>query len=92
MKIPAGRYRCIRTIYQAHSYETFEITGVLGHDRLLIHIANEETDVDGCVGIGRRYGLLRGCPAVLDSCGGFADFMRLVGDRPSFDLLVRGPS
>jgi len=61
--IPLGHYWLERTIYfkkqvaedpwwKKLSYETFEITGVLGRSRILVHPANTEEDVEGCVGLG----------------------------------------
>ena len=90
VKIPPGRYSCTRTTFWAGGYASYEITGVLGHSRLLFHVANDEIDVDGCVGVGSRFGLLHGKPAILDSREGFAAFMRLCYGRQSFDLLIRG--
>jgi hypothetical protein len=56
--IPAGLYPLRRTIYHKGGYETFEIAGVLGRQRILIHRANTEEDVKGCVGVGLRRGKL----------------------------------
>ena len=88
MKIPAGRHRCVRSFYFKGHYETFEIL-VLGHERLLFHAANLEAHLDGCVGVGRRFGLLFGKPGIMDSREGFRDFMTWAGQRHSFDLEVR---
>lgn len=52
--IPPGTYRCRRTIYYRHGYETFEVTDVPGRSRILIHPANTEEDVEGCIGVGLR--------------------------------------
>lgn len=89
VKIPSGLYRCQKSLFIRGNYETYEITGVVGHSRLLFHVANDESDVDGCIGLGRNYGLLRGQPAVTGSAVAFQDFMHLMGGKPSFDLLVR---
>ena len=56
--IPAGRYPLLRTIYHKGGYETFWITDVPGRERILIHRANTEEDVKGCVGVGMRRGTL----------------------------------
>ena len=90
VKIPAGRYRCRRTIYQRGGYDTFEVTGVLGHSRLLWHAGNVEGDSEGCILVGQRFGWFGSRPAVLDSRLGFAEFMRLTHGRSGFDLLIRG--
>jgi len=57
--IPSGLYLLQRTIYEKHGYETFEVTGVSGRDRILIHKANTEEDLAGCIGIGLRRGKIR---------------------------------
>jgi hypothetical protein len=56
--IPAGYYTLRRTIYRKHGYETFEVTKVPGRSRILIHPANTEQDVEGCIGVGLRFGRL----------------------------------
>jgi hypothetical protein len=56
--IPAGEYSLVRTLYRKRGYETFEITGVPGRSRCLVHPANTEEDVEGCVGVGLRRGPL----------------------------------
>lgn len=57
--IPAGTYELHRTIFYRHGYETFEVMGVPDRQRILIHPANTEEDVEGCIGVGLRNGLLR---------------------------------
>ena len=91
LKIPIGLHRCVRTVFHRGGYETFEVI-VPGHDRLLFHVANVEQrilDLDGCVGVARRFGLLNGQSAILDSRLGFEDFMTWAGDRQSLYLQVR---
>ena len=88
VKIPPGRYRCARSYFHRGGYDSYEVTGVIGHDQLLFHIANEELDLDGCIGVGQRFSRF----AIRESRLGFAQFMQLMGGRQSFDLLVRNPS
>jgi len=92
VKIPAGSYLCRRTLYHAGGYDTYEVTGVEGHDHLLFHRGTAERDSEGCILLGQRFGLDRGRPAVLEPALGFAVFLRLVGDRQSFNLGVRAVS
>ena len=54
--IPAGSYTLRRTIYVKHNYETFEVTGVPGRSRILIHPGNTEEDTMGCILLGLRRG------------------------------------
>lgn len=83
-KIPAGTYTCVATKYHKGGYQTFEITGVAGHSRLLFHKANFESDLEGCVGIGEGFTKLDGRLAISQSGSGFAEFMEKVGHLPSF--------
>ena len=89
VKVPPGRYRCERTRYYAAGYDTYEVTGVLGHSRLLFHAGNVEVDSEGCILVGLRFGQMDTRPGVLSSRLGMAEFMRLTHGRSSFDLLVR---
>ena len=89
VKIPAGRYHCVRTLFFAGGYQTWEVQGVVGHDRLLFHAGNVEGNSDGCILVGRRFGTLEGAPAVLESKVGFTTMMNILANRQSFDLLVR---
>ena len=57
--IPSGIYTLQRTIFYKHGYETFEIIGVPGRSRCLLHPACTEEDVEGCIGVGLRRGKLR---------------------------------
>lgn len=50
--IPAGDYTLQRTIFHRHNLETFEVMNVPGRTRILIHPANTEEDVEGCIGLG----------------------------------------
>lgn len=90
--IPSGTYVLRRTIYHKHGYETFEVTNVPGRSRILIHPANTEEDVMGCIGVGLRRGTLvvpdedtPGNPltekrAVVASREAFARFMSTLSD------------
>ncbi len=89
VKVPPGRYVCYRNTYRAGGYETYEISGVPGHSHILFHKGNVEDDSEGCILLGQRFGLVRGCPGVLESAIAHGVFMRLMHDRSSFDLRVR---
>jgi hypothetical protein len=53
--IPAGHYRCRRTIWQKTGVPTFEIA-VPGRSKILFHWGNTEENVDGCVMLGSDFG------------------------------------
>lgn len=57
--IPAGLYTLQRTVYHKHGYETFEVVKVPDRARILIHPANTEEDLEGCIGVGLRRGKIR---------------------------------
>jgi hypothetical protein len=56
--IPAGTYTLRRTIYNKHGFPTYEVTGVPGRSRILIHPGNTEEDSQGCILLGLRPGRL----------------------------------
>jgi hypothetical protein len=85
--IPAGTYKIRRYHSPKHGYDVFLLVDVPGRDFVEIHPANTEEDVEGCIGLGLRYGVLEvededtpGHPkvtkrAVLDSQAAFRRFM-----------------
>lgn len=89
VKIPPGEYTCRRTMFHKGGYETFEITGVVGHSRLLFHCGNRETDSEGCVLLGLRYGLFSGAPAVIESVRAFTSWMLSLRGVERFSLTVK---
>jgi len=98
--IPAGTYTLQRTIYRKHGYETFEVTGVPGRSRILIHPGNTEEDTMGCILVGLRQGTVivpkdedTGAPnmekrAVVASQEAFRRFMRSMADVDTAQLTI----
>jgi Family of unknown function (DUF5675) len=87
--IPAGVHRCTRSFFEHGQYPTFEIT-VEGHTRVLFHKGNREIDSKACVVVAESFGILHGVTAVLNSAGGFAEFMELTRGLPEFNMIVTG--
>ena len=90
-KIPAGQYTCIRGIHQLpghpHSFETFEVTGVTGHTKILLHVGNSNSDSSGCILLG--LGLVNDpYHQITQSKLAFTNFMRLMDSLDSFQLVV----
>lgn len=85
--IPDGIYKLRRTIYYKHGYETFEVTGVPGRSRILIHPANTEEDLEGCIGVGLRMGKLL---VKKDEDTGAVNVTKtaVVGSREAFNRLM----
>lgn len=85
--IPSGFALCKRSFYTKGGYPTFEIT-VAGHTRVLFHKGNVEEDSEACVIVAESFGQLHGQTAVLDSRGGFDEFMRLATGLQEFYMEV----
>lgn len=89
-KVPTGTYTCVRGTHSlAHSgpFETFEITGVPGHQGILFHVGNTNDDSEGCVLLGTSRSTLT--PMILESKKAFAAFMELMKGVDSFTLVVQ---
>lgn len=94
-KIPNGSYLCVRGIHQlehGRPFETFEVTGVLGHTGILWHVGNFNGDSDGCILIGRDLvtGSEDGIQMVSMSRDTFEAFMQMQVGLQSFQLIVTG--
>jgi hypothetical protein len=87
-KVPKGEYVCVRGIHQlAHMdepFEAFEITGVIGHTDILIHVGNYASDSDGCILVG-IYSTLK---MICQSKAAFSAFMTIQEDCDQFNLSV----
>jgi hypothetical protein len=98
--IPVGTYPLRRTIYYRHGYETFEVAQVPNRSRILVHPANTEEDVEGCIGVGLRRGFLEVAKdedtgerrvkkrAVVSSRAAFDRFMAALEDVDNATLVV----
>lgn len=87
--IAAGQYWCERDFYHKGGYETFQIL-VPGHDRVLFHKLNVETESEACIGLAESFGQLDGRTAILDAKHGFEEFMALTAGLNRFLLDVTG--
>lgn len=106
IKIPAGIWKCVPSVYNRGGYKTFEVI-IPKHTRILHHKANVELDLDGCIGLGLSIGMIgvnasghvakpgeavaRNVKAVLQSGAGFAKWWQYVKDLPGFELEVINP-
>lgn len=80
--IPEGSYECRPTYFHKGGYDAFEVQNVPQRSGILIHIANFPTDVEGCIGLGKKLGTIMGQWAVLESDIGFKAFMLEFGSTP----------
>lgn len=90
VKIKPGAYKCVRSFYHRGGYDCWQIIGgdITAERRVLIHKANVEDDLDGCIGIGEQFGRIQGKPAVLQSGVAFIELMALSARLSEFDLSV----
>ena len=97
--IPAGTYKLIPHHSPHLNIDTYEIDGVPGRDAVLIHPANTEEDLLGCIGVGLSLGVVEvkadlesGMPAkklaVTQSQAAFKKFIAAVGGTQRTDLTV----
>jgi len=85
--IPEGTFTCAPRFFHKDGYNAVEVKGVPNRQDILIHIANVPKDVEGCIGVGRKLGILMGDWAVLDSKLAFEAFMAEFGSEP-FQLTI----
>jgi hypothetical protein len=86
-RIPAGDYTAVR-VPSANFIETFEIQGVIGHDKLRFHWGNTEINSDGCPLTGSRFGFLNGKRAVLSSKLAHKRFMKALHGINSLPIRI----
>ncbi len=92
-KLTAGTYKCVKGKHRLHGmtsdFETFEITGVLGHSNILFHQGNYTKDSKGCVLLGQKVTQLQGQDKMItNSRFTFNEFMNLQSGVDEFTLVV----
>lgn len=94
-KIPDGVYQCLRGLHKLHvdsePFESFEVMDVEGHDGLLFHVGNFNSDSNGCILLGLSIGEVGGQKALINSKLAFSKFMELQEGCDEFILTVRSP-
>ena len=90
-KLQEGVYTCVYGSHMLHSgaIDTFEITGVAGHQGILIHYGNFNNDSEGCVLVGQEILTQGGTNYVSNSRNTWRDLMNHLGTA-SFQLEVTG--
>ena len=96
-KIYPGEFQCVRGKHRLHGmdhdFETFEITGVVGHVNLLFHWGNWNENSEGCILLGEKivdapHAGAQHVDMVTNSRVMFAEFMRLQEGVDRFLLRV----
>ena len=89
-KIPNGTYNCVLGQHQlagmAQPFETFEITGVIGHTDILFHVGNYNNDSEGCVLLGTDVATAN--KMIVNSKVAFKHFMSIEDGISNFSLTV----
>jgi hypothetical protein len=89
---PVGEYFCNR-VNSPKFGNTFEITGVAGHDHILFHWGNLYTDSLACVIVGEKFGVIKGLTAVQESKStpneGFNEFLLRTKGLTQFKLVIK---
>ena len=92
-KLYEGQFVCVRGIHELHNavpFETFEITGVKGHEGILFHAGNFDKDSEGCVLLGAAIvKQADGSQMVTNSKAKFAEFMGTLTGVKEFMLTVQ---
>lgn len=92
-KLYEGQFICVRGIHKLHNgipFETFEITGVKGHDNILFHAGNFDKDSEGCVLVGQAIAKQAdGNQMITNSKHTFADLMSSLTGVREFMLTVQ---
>ena len=92
-KTPNGTYKCVRGMHRLegmdHDFETFEITGVIGHTNILFHVGNApQKDSAGCELMGQNITTVNGVRQVVMSRITFEKFMQKMTGINEFQLVV----
>ena len=96
--IPVGIYLCKKFYSVKFNLTTFHITDVPERENCIFHPGNTETDTEGCILIGTRFGHLiardddsgkiESQPAVLYSLSAFKRFMNRMSKYDEFVLQI----
>jgi len=74
--IPLGEYDIIPTMFKGE-YRSYEII-VPNRTAIKIHIANTISDLKGCIGLGKKLGVLPNRLAVLNSVQAYKEFTKTI--------------
>lgn len=85
--IPPGDYKCKRVV-SPHFGETFEITNVPNRSKVLFHAGNIVSQTKGCILLARKFGVLTGNRAVLNSGNTFKEFLAKMDGIDEFELEI----
>lgn len=79
--IPEGLYQVRLDFFHRGGYPAYELRDVPGRSRILVHIGNVSSDVEGCIALGSALGVVKGDWGVVSSRSAFARFMEAMAGR-----------
>lgn len=86
--IPAGKYKCLWTYSPRFKKRVYLVDAVPGRSGIRIHPANLASQLNGCIALGEKFGVLGGVPAILTSAPAVRQFETLWDGR-SFTLEIK---
>lgn len=86
--IPAGKYTCLWTYSPRFKKRVYLVDGVPARSGIRIHPANLSSQLNGCIALGEKLGVIAGVPAVLSSQPAVRQFETLM-DGLTFTLEIK---
>ena len=94
--IPAGEYKLKlrqsgvvkRTSRGAH-LQGWEVSNVPDRTYIMIHVANTASEVQGCIAVGHRFGVVHNKWAVTNSRSAFDQLMNVLSYEDEHTIMVR---
>lgn len=92
--IPVGEYRCIRSVYNAGGYATFEVI-CPPRELIKFHLGNLDDDSHGCILLGEMFEPVLDkktntmTNGVLSSGPAFKEFMSKLKNEDAFTLVIK---
>ncbi len=87
--ISVGQYLMKLGMYNNGGYPAYEVLGVEDRTLIKIHIGNWAHDLEGCIALGLRGGILDGLPAVMGARIAYGKFMGWAGGDDYMQLRIR---
>ena len=86
--IPANQYLCSKKVSPKFGH-TYEVRHVPNRSNIVFHPGNSVEDTEGCILLGRQFGLLRGNRAILNSGDTFKQFIEEMRMYDTFTLTIK---
>jgi hypothetical protein len=84
--IPTGTYKVVKH-NSAKYQDVWRLLDVPNRDGILIHSGNTTNDIEGCILVGERFGMIKDKPAVLDSRAALSRLRMAIPD--GFNLTIK---